>query len=433
MPGKRSKTESAPVNGPAPVVLPSRLRNLKPNQYSCLGYIRRMSDCSRDELEQFFGWKSETVTRLTRPFIDDGVLLTRSAKRPGDKRRRTYLYLNPELMYSIGVELSFSTLRAGIVDLGGNVVARTDDVRIAGLEPRETIDHLLRQVRRLTSGNARFPVTGVGVSYSGHLSPEGRAWRSFPSSTPWDDVPLRQTLSDALRQPIEVHLDSIAGAMAELRFGKAIRCSDFVFVHMSDGIGLAIVLNGIVNEGSRNVGAEFGHICVQPNGPWCYCGANGCLEAVSSSWAILHQVRSRLQTGVFTRHLAVSNPDDLTLRDVCVSSAAGERLATDVLRLAGEWLGVSISNVVDLIDPEQVIVGGSLADDDSYGPIVEQMREAYAHGVHSYRPVRVEMIRSELGEDAYIIGAAATMFERAIPAHPPQLLLRGTGTDKPQD
>lgn len=403
----------------AKAILP--LDALKESQRLCLGFIRRRRECSRQEIETFFGWTPETVSRVLKPLVDGGILLSHSRQAGDGDRRRNFLYLSPDLLCAIGVEIGFRHVRAAAVSLGGKILHRAKDVEHSNLSPEQTVKRLGGLLADLRAQVNTHPLCGVGVSFVGSLTNPNDASYCFPGTLTWEHVPLLDSMRRVCDLPIEIRSDNVAGALAELRFGAAGGCEDFLFLHMTEGIGLGIVLNGAIHTGSKNAGGEFGHICLQPDGPGCYCGGIGCLESMASSWSILNKVRGRLASGVFSRILSRMDPAGIALADVCRAAEAGEVFVTDALDTAGDWLGLSLSNTADLLDPEKIILGGILADETGYRYLIKRLELAYRRNAHFYRPKGVDLIPSPLGADNYLIGAAAAAFERILPAHPPQI------------
>lgn len=261
----------------------------------------------------------------------------------------------------------------------------------------------------------------MGVSFPGSLPHANDASKCFPDTFTWEHFPLADSLGRVCDLPLDVYAENVTSVLAELRFGLAQKCNNVLCVFMENGIGLGMVTNGIIHTGSSNLGGELGHICVQPQGRFCYCGGKGCLEAVASSWAILKQVQERLKSGVYSRYLGRLDQAGLTVADICQSAINGDAFALDILATAGEWLGISLANVAGILDPDKIILGGILAHEGVYQPIVKSMKEAYRRNVHFYRSDPIDLTPSSLEANSHLIGAAATVFERVLPAYPAQL------------
>lgn len=120
----------------------TQLDQLADNQRECLGFIRRLGECSRDEIGRYFGWKPATISRIIKPLIDNRVLLSHSRLAPGQGRRRAFLYLNPDQACAIGVEITFTDLRVALVDLGGRILHQMEKVNHAKTNPEQTIERL---------------------------------------------------------------------------------------------------------------------------------------------------------------------------------------------------------------------------------------------------------------------------------------------------
>lgn len=302
---------------------------------------------------------------------------------------------------AVGVDVGGTKLLALAVSGGGQVVDRARTTSPIG-DPDALVDAVVELVRELGEG---LPI-GAGVA--GIVSRDGVV--RYGPNLDIEDVPLRDRLRDALDVPVTVANDATVALYGEFRAGAARGAEDVVMVTLGTGVGGAVVAGGRLVDGATGMAGELGHVIVQDGGRRCPCGNEGCLEAYASGTAI----------GVAARRRLDETEDPSSLRDVgdvdgkAVTTAAleGDELALDVLREAGYWLGVGLTGIVNILDPELVVVGGGAATTAS--PIVLPAAfEVISRRIlgAGHRPVP-ELVRASLGDDAGAIGAALLATDR---------------------
>ncbi len=241
-------------------------------------------------------------------------------------------------------------------------------------------------------------ISGVGVGSGGPMVwPAGDV---SPLNIPgWRDFPLRaRLLSRYPGRPVRVHNDAVCVAVGEHWRGAAHGVSDVLGMVVSTGVGGGLVLGGRVVDGASGNAGHIGHVVVEPDGPECACGGQGCLEAVArgpaiAAWAVARGWRE----------------DGATARDLAADARAGDAIARQAFARAGHALGVAIASAVHLCDVEVVTVGGGLAQ---AGPLLfDPLDEAYRHhaGLGFARRTRVTL--AALGQDAGLVGAGALILE----------------------
>ena len=245
---------------------------------------------------------------------------------------------------------------------------------------------------------------------------------SFPGMEPWNHVPVAKILEEDFKGIVEVCSDSLAGLIAELRFGNALQERNILYLTMIEGLALGVLSNGKINWGNNRYSGEFGHICINPEGPFCFCGRNGCLETVASSWAIVKQVQALLDEGVQS---SLRQEKTLDLETISRSAQHGEHLPKNILARAGQAIGNLLAMVSNIMDPGKIILAGRLSQDEKHPTLISELRDSFKRGILS-RPRPIELINSKFYLDASLIGAAAFVFERIIPGFPANMLPNGS-------
>jgi len=250
-------------------------------------------------------------------------------------------------------------------------------------------------------------VAAVGIGAPGPLELKAGLTLSPPNLPGWDRVPLRQLIQDGLEIPAYLENDANAAAMGEYYFGAGRGTRDMIYVTVSTGIGSGLILDGELYYGTTFMAGEIGHTTVLPNGPLCACGNRGCLEAVSSGTAIVSRVRERLARGVFTLlgELAEGVPEKVTVQLVAQAAEQGDVEAQAILAEAMDFLGIGMANLVNLLNPELVVIGGGLSN---LGPLLfEPVRRAINRRAFPGPAQAVRVVPAELDSHAGVLGAAA--------------------------
>ena len=244
-------------------------------------------------------------------------------------------------MDAIGVDIGGTKIAAGVVDDAGRIVAETRCATPGDAEG--ALDAVAGVVAELRAGH---DVCAVGLAAAGYVSAD-RSRMLFAPNLPWDGIAVRDLLGARLDLPLYVENDANCAAWAEYRFGAGQGESHLVCLTVGTGIGGGIVLGGRLYRGRFGVAGEPGHVRVVPDGLPCGCGNAGCLEQYASGTALVRYARAR---GL-----------DLDGPAVTDAAAAGDERAVAAFAEVGEWLGRGVADVVSIVDPGVVVIGGGVA------------------------------------------------------------------------
>jgi len=223
----------------------------------------------------------------------------------------------------------------------------------------------------------------------------------------WSEVPIRDMLVAKLGVPVVVNNVTSAGAIAEGRVGVAKGVRSFVWVCVGTGVGAGIVIDGHVFSGTQGFSGEIGHCAVVDGGPDCACGMRGCLEALVSDRAIVRAAEAALAAGKATSLGALAAIDAAA---VAGAARAGDAVALGILADVGEHLGVGISYLVNILDPQMIVLGGSVME--AADLLLEGTRGSMAR--HSLKGGRVPVVVSSLGDDAGLIGSVFAAMDQSV-------------------
>ncbi len=301
---------------------------------------------TRGQLAAWTGLDASTVTRSLRPLIDDDYLRESGTPGPGRGRPVQALSVNPARYMAVGIKVGPSTVSGVLTDLSATVLTRCSTA-LSSTEPAIVSAAVGEVVTSwlATSKSDRADVLGVGVGLSGHIDPQTGTCR-LSAILGWRDVPVRQVLTDLVDLPVVVENNANTLALAEHWFGRGRGIRTFAVVTLGVGIGCGLVLGDRLHTGARGMGAERGHLPLDPQGRLCTCGARGCLEALAGDDAICEL--SGCTSVEEAMQVASDGSGDAAVR------------AREAFRSAGDALGRGLAGLCNLTDPELVIIAGEL-------------------------------------------------------------------------
>ena len=298
----------------------------------------------------------------------------------------------------LGVDVGGTNLRCALVNQDGAVLAReslSTDVA-SGRDP--FLERLLGLLTRLQAdaGAQGKRVGAVGLGVPGLFSNDG-VLRSSVNLLPLEGLNLAQLVSAGTGLPAVALNDANASAVGEQRFGAGRPFASFLMVTLGTGVGAGLILDGRLWSGIDGVAGEFGHLTVEPNGRRCGCGNRGCLEQYASASAIATLAAS-LGVEAGTGRLDAARVAEL--------AREGDAKACAIFEQAGAYLGIAAAGVVNLLNLEAIILGGGVAE--SFDLLVPVLHREIRERAFAIPGGRVQLLKGELGDDAGVLGAAAT-------------------------
>jgi glucokinase len=308
----------------------------------------------------------------------------------------------------IGVDLGGTKLLAGAVDPALNVHHRaTRSSR--GCDQAGVLEAVVAavcEVRDAVEG-ASGKVDAVGIGIPSLIDWE-RGMAVMSVNLPIADLPFREVMGERLGLPVFVDNDANAAMLAEWRFGAAVGARDAALLTLGTGIGGGLVVGGALQRGSQGAGAELGHMVVQADGPRCQgnCPNHGCLEAMCSGTALAREAtriaRERPESGLGRAH---AEGREIVGPLVTELAHDGDIAAIDALALIGTWLGVGIANLVNMLNPDVVVVGGGVIAAGEL--LLSPAREVVAARALSPSKEHVQIVPARFGAESGMLGAAA--------------------------
>lgn len=306
---------------------------------------------------------------------------------------------------AVGLDVGGTKILAVRVARDGEILARAEAPTPAD-DQAATLDAMVEAARGLMTGE----VLAVGIGAAGMVDVSSGILRFAPNLA-WRDLAIAEHMRSALGVPCQLDNDANVAAYGEFRFGSGRGYRQVLLVTVGTGIGGGIIIDGRLFRGANGYAAEIGHVVVEPLGPLCGCGNRGCWEQVASGTAIGRLGREAARedpSGAIAR--LAGDPDAATGAVVTRAAIEGDRAAVEILGVVGTRLGIGIAGLVNVLDPQVVIVGGGAvaAGDLLLGPA----RIAFHDTVEAPdRRPSVPIVAAQLGNDAGAVGAAALALE----------------------
>ncbi len=312
--------------------------------------------------------------------------------------------------YVLGVDLGGTKILTALVDRRGRVLER---VRMATPQtgPDTVVAAIVESVGAVVQQAGIEPggIEAVGVGAPGPSDPVAGVVFDPPNLAGWHDVPLAEMLSGRLGIRAYVENDANAAALGERWTGAGHGIDDIIYITVSTGIGGGLIFGGRLYHGTSGTAGEIGHMVLVYGGPLCPCGRRGCLEAVASGTAIAREARAVVDSGRATALSAVPR-ESLSAADVAQAAREGDAASREIFARAAAYVGTGVTNLVNLLNPAMVIIGGGVAKagDLLFAPVRRiVLEEAFE------RPATaVQIVPAALGDSSGAIGAAAVAIER---------------------
>jgi glucokinase len=308
----------------------------------------------------------------------------------------------------VALDIGGTKFIAAVVGGEGQIVSRAYRQTLAHEGPKRVIARLCSAIGEVidASGIRRSSFGGIGIAAAGLVDTARGLVTESPNLPSWNNVPLKDRLSSEFGMNSYIINDASAAALGEHAMGAGVGLSNLVFITVSTGIGGGIIIQGKLYEGTNGCAGEIGHMLIQTDGPVCSCGRRGCLEALASGTAIARMARERLAGGEKSILPAVAGRGkaDLTAEMVWLAAKKGDSLACDIIDVAADYLGIGLGNLVNIFNPEMVVVGGGVSQMGEM--ILTPARRSMKR--HAFRlPSRtVRVVRAKLRVDAGLLGAA---------------------------
>lgn len=373
---------------------------------------------SRASVAKQLSLSRTTISTIASQLIESGLVMEMDSAVQGRGRPGIPLSLNTRFWFALGAAFQGRTWVFLIVDLKGNIVVE-HTATVADTTSEAFIESLVAGLQAMIAGFPGKLLPLVGIGSPGLVnSDSGVIIRADDMG--WKNIALGSIVEQRTGLPAIVMNRNRASGLAEAKFGAGKNVSPLIYIGIGTGISAALMDKGRLLDGRSFSAGEIGHMVVDPNGPLCGCGRYGCLQALASSSALIRLVRERYRSSQSRGEALRPNPiwdvveDDskLTGELICAEAEGGNPVGVECLRELSRYLGIAAGNLINMFNPEKVIIGGTLGNS---GPLLTRLvaEEAEKHAMAAPMAV-VSIERSRLGNKAAALGATSLPLSRKV-------------------
>lgn len=377
----------------------------KYNEIGMLDLIRRHGSISKADLSRLTGLSATASGMIVSALQEKGYIREAGEGESRGGRKPVMLELNPHSIYSIGVDIDVNYLNVILMDITGNVI----DEHIEMVETTGTFPVVLRKIEEIVAlmlekhSINSGKLTGLGISVPGLVDSATRRILMAPNLG-WEDVDVCGHPGEVFGVPVYVENEAMASAICEHWIGACKGYNDFVCINIKSGIGAGIFAGGHPYRGVGGIAGEIGHVVIDDQGPKCGCGKYGCLETLASALHITEKARKLVRQGAASSLNTMGNADEISIEDIVKAARAGDATAKNILLESGRYLGIAISNIVNMLNPAKIVLGKEFT---RYADIVlNSIREIVNCKALKPAASEVEIVASGFGEKASALGAA---------------------------
>ncbi len=378
------------------------------NRGSLLRLLFLDGPLNRVELGRLTGLSSGSVTNLCAAMLEEGLIVEAGHEQSEGGRPRVQLEVNPEFGTVVGVEVGEGGIRVESFDFTLGVLGVLEsELRPQEHQPNVTVDAIVEMVAKLCVDRSNLIGVGIAVPgaaerYASERGPGERAGDGARVQAPsigWTDVPLEQLARERLGVPVCVENGAKALGQVEMWLGAGRGSRNAVVTLWGTGVGAAIFVDGALYRGASSSAGEWGHTCIAVGGRACRCGSRGCLEAYIGGAGLLESWRE------LDPQAPGADPDTPDWADALLCAAAERDQAARTLDQAATCFGVAAANLVNLFNPELIVVGGVFGI--RFGPdLLDRIRDVMTTQALAYAVGDVELAIGRFGTDAVALGAS---------------------------
>lgn len=380
-----------------------------------LDFIRQRAPISRRQISRDLAISPTTASAAVSDLIELGLVREMGHGSSTGGRRPISLEINPKggTVISVDVSSRFNNriIRAAALDLKSNILTK--------IKREKTIDSnatMLDAVRNVIHDLIASPdvklrdAVAIGVSVPGLVN--AKTGEIIFATFNVRHLQLGEALKKEFHTPVLVQNNEDAAALGEYRFGAGQGYESLVYLNMGTGIGMGFIIDGRIYQHGHISAGELGHITVQADGPRCRCGNRGCLTTLVSSKEIVKQVQATLAGEGFISKTNLLSPQTVDIHQIMTAAQAGESFCHEILKQTAEWAGIAIANIINLLNPEAIVLGGELFEGNSYFfSLVERVVQQRA--LNDYLN-SVYLAQSSLGRSAGLQGVGVLALDTLL-------------------
>jgi len=383
---------------------------------NAISYLCNNGNCTIADLCKELNLSTPKVTNLVSELIGDGLVRDLGKVESTGGRKPNLYGMIADSVFFLGVDVKQSHINIGLTDLQKNLRETRHNIPYILSNAQSSLDELIKLIKDFikSSSVSKEKILGLGINLSGRINySTGYSYSFFH----FNEEPLSKTVENELGIKTFLENDSRAMAFGEFNSGVVKEEKNVIFLNMDYGLGMGVMINSQLYYGKSGFAGEFGHIPIFDNEIICNCGKKGCLETEASGWALTRMFKEKVNagssTGIFNnKNIKTDKIEDIQMEDILEAAQNDDVLAIDLIAHVGEKLGRGIALLINIFNPELVILGGSLSTTGEYIrlPIKSAINKYSLSLVSGDTQLKV----SALGEQAGIIGACLLVRNRLL-------------------
>ncbi len=378
----------------------------KHNQFTILNQIIENQPISRAELTKKLNVSHATVSYLVKDLIKQGLVVETEYSESTGGRPPVLLEFKGNNKYIVSIELEENTICYGVFNLNLELLYK-DTFSVDG---KEVIDLLYSRVQQTLGehGLSLDSVIGIGISIHGIYQVDQDL--IIDSTTKfWEGINIKSELVKRFKLPVYLENDANLAVYYEWCYGIGQNYSNLIYVHLGDGIGSGIIINNKLYRGSNGNAGELGHLKVKASGPKCDCGGVGCLETISSIEAIKDGILKRLERGEESHLTSIASPP-YTINQIMGAYNNHDYLVRSVIDEAIRYLVSALSSLVNIFDPDLIILGGLFSDFDQQ--VIDNIKTELKETCYANLVDKLKILQSSREKDLQLTASAAFVFDK---------------------
>jgi glucokinase len=306
----------------------------------------------------------------------------------------------------IGVDLGGTKIATAAADFDGSLLSKVIKPTCPERGEDAVIETIVDSVKEAASsaGASKGDIKSIGIGSPGPIDPKAGTV-IFAPNLMWHNVPIVHMLEGILDLPVCLENDANVAGLGEYRFGAGKGSKNMIYITVSTGVGGGLILDGEIYAGSFGMAGEVGHTTIVNDGPLCGCGNQGCLEALAAGPAIARKAQACILHGEETimTEMVAGRVEEITSKTVGEAALAGDLLAKEIVDKTGEYLGIGVANLINVINPDTVVIGGGVSNMGEllFAPVRRTVEKRAIKAAFE----KVKIVKAGLGTDAGLVGA----------------------------
>lgn len=381
------------------------------NTTSIFEHLRRNGPLTKKQLQYSTRLSWGTVSNVSAALLKNRIICEIKNEDPSIGRKPIELDINSFENLLIGIDANLEGLTAVLIDLKCKVICKLNET-LKSNDMESVMSQVQDLIQRLIDkAGSKDKVLGIGVALPGHVDIRSGISKYNPHFKGSRNFRIKEKLENKFGIEVLIEHDPNCTALTEQMMGVAQNVDNFLFIRISLGIGMSLIINNEIYRGCGGSAGEFGHITVNPEGPKCDCGKYGCLETYSSCNSIIARAEYYAQKNSESiLGVAYGKCGHLTIQKVVDAAKEGDETALDILRSAAEHLGIAIANMVNVLNPDMVVLGGELSKCEDH--FVRYIRKTVK--MHLWGNVEANIQVSDFYSEAAAIGAGSIFIRKIL-------------------